>query len=281
MANQLWHLISRFRFLLLAGFLLVIAGVGAFLFIRSRQPIPDSRGHTIPIQTSSNTTTNASASVGVSTSSGGDTHMSIHLSEGQPQPRLVQAVPLATLSQLSAADVPVKVDPPLPGTWRWLGTKTLTFSYNSDLIDRLPKATVYHVSVPAGTKSVTGGELAETVEWTFTTPPPKVIYTYPLGDSQPLDTLFFITFDQRIDPQAVLGSLEVSAGGRQVSVLAVSEAELKADEKYSWLVRDPTPGRWLAFKPASPLPADTQITVNVKKGTPSAEGPLTTTDDQT
>jgi hypothetical protein len=36
-------------------------------------------------------------------------------------------VPLGTLANLSELNVPVKIEPPLPGTWRWLGTKTLTF----------------------------------------------------------------------------------------------------------------------------------------------------------
>ena len=39
----------------------------------------------------------------------------------------------------------------------------MTFEYDSELIDRLPKATEYRVTIPAGTKSATGGTLAETV----------------------------------------------------------------------------------------------------------------------
>ena len=62
-------------------------------------------------------------------------------------------VPLGTLGDLAAKTCPCKSNQPLPGTWRWLGTKTLTFEYDSDLIDRLPKATEYQVTVPAGTKS--------------------------------------------------------------------------------------------------------------------------------
>ena len=49
-------------------------------------------------------------------------------------------VPLTTLETLSAADVPVVITPALPGTWRWIGTKTLTFEYDGD-VDRFPKAT--------------------------------------------------------------------------------------------------------------------------------------------
>ncbi|UCF62427.1 MAG: hypothetical protein JSV37_06940, partial [Anaerolineaceae bacterium] len=102
-------------------------------------------------------------------------------------------VPLATLEDLAAEDVPVQIEPALTGTWRWLGTKTLNFQYDSDLIDRLPMATEYHVTIPAGIQSAIGGVLAETVEFTFSTPTPTMINHYPYSrDPQPLDLLFFI-----------------------------------------------------------------------------------------
>ncbi len=184
-------------------------------------------------------------------------------------------VPLGTLSDLALRDVPVIIEPSLPGTWRWLGTKTLTFEYDSDLIDRLPKATEYRVTIPAGTKSMSGNALAEAVTWTFTTPPPKVVATYPSDEPQPLDPLFVIAFDQRIDPAAMLGWLTVQAGGRDVTVRLASEEEVAQDN----LLRYPE-GRWLAFKATQPLPADTRVTVTVRAGAPSAEGPLVTREAQ-
>ena len=68
-------------------------------------------------------------------------------------------VPLTTIEELSAADVPVQLTPSLPGVWRWLGTKTLSFDYQSDEIDRFPMATEYTVEIPAGTESATEGIL--------------------------------------------------------------------------------------------------------------------------
>ena len=44
----------------------------------------------------------------------------------------------------------------------------------------------------------------------------------------------------------------------------------------SRLAKEAGDGRWLAFRAEEPLPADASITVTVKPGTPSAEGPLTT-----
>ena len=59
-------------------------------------------------------------------------------------------VPLATLGQLDALDVPARITPRLPGRWQWIGTRTLRFEHDPDIFDRLPMATSYSVEVPAG-----------------------------------------------------------------------------------------------------------------------------------
>jgi hypothetical protein len=189
-------------------------------------------------------------------------------------------VPLGTLEDLAARDVPVQIEPALPGTWRWLGAKTLTFEYDSELIDRLPKATAFRVTVPAGTKSVTGGVLEQAVSWTFTTPPPRVVASYPFGEPQPLDPLFFVAFDQRIDPPAVLETIRVTADGQPVAIKLASETDLEEDSRAASLRKDAQEGRWLAFLAAAPLPPAASISVTIGPGTPSAEGPLVTREAQ-
>ena len=189
-------------------------------------------------------------------------------------------VPLTTIEDLALEEVPVLLEPALPGIWRWLGTKTLTFEYDSALIDRLPMATEYQVTVPAGTESVTGGALAEAVEYSFRTPAPSVTITYPYDTPQPLEPIFFISFDQRIDPQAVLDSIQVTAGSEIVDLQLATEAEIKADEAVSSLVENALEARWLAFRATEPFSADTSIGVSIGPGTPSAEGPLITTEAQ-
>jgi len=186
-------------------------------------------------------------------------------------------VPLATLEDLSNQESPVQIEPSQPGTWRWLGTKTLNFQFDSGLIDRLPMATEYTVTVPAGTTSATGGKLAETAQFTFRTPPPTVQQTYPYSsEPQPLESLFFISFDQRIDPGAVLETVTVEAEGQPVRVRLATDEEIAADEEVNRLFENAVEGRWLAFKAREPLPKDSNIRVEIGPGTPSAEGPLTT-----
>ena len=186
-------------------------------------------------------------------------------------------VPLSTLEQLSNEESPVQIEPAVPGTWRWLGTKTLNFQYDSELIDRMPMATEYTVSVPAGTTSRTGGKLAEELQFTFRTPPPTLIQSYPYsGNPQPLDPLFFVSFDQRVDPAAVLETLRVEAEGEALRIQLASDEEIEADERVSRLVEAAVEGRWLVFKATELLPKASTITVEIGPGTPSAEGPLTT-----
>jgi hypothetical protein len=190
-------------------------------------------------------------------------------------------VALNTLEALAEEDVPVQVTPLIPGTWRWLGTKTLNFNADSALFDRLPMATEYLVTIPAGVESAVGKTLQETVQFRFSTPPPIIEGYYPSGSPQPLEPIFFISFDQRIDPSAVLRNLQVTAGNNPVQIKLATEDEIKEDEILSSRIEYAGDGRWLAFRVLEPLPPDTSITVNVKQGTPSAEGPLVTLQDQT
>jgi uncharacterized protein YfaS (alpha-2-macroglobulin family) len=185
-------------------------------------------------------------------------------------------VVLNTLDALAAEDVPVKVTPDLLGVWKWLGTQTLSFEYHSDELNRFPMATEYSVEVPAGTTSLTGGVLETAVAWTFRTPPPTVVRTYPNVSPQPLDPLLFVAFDQRIDREAVLATLSVLAGGRSYPLRLATAEEVAEDPQVNGYARQFSADRWLAFRALEAFPSDTTVTVNIGPGTPSAEGPLTT-----
>src|SRR3990172_835686 len=125
-----------------------------------------------------------------------------------------------------------------------------------------------------------GGVLAQTVSWSFTTPPPVMTNYSPSYGPQPRDPLFFIAFDQRIDPAAVLETLEVTADGKAVGLQLVTEEELADDKQLSLMAESALGGRWLAFRAKELLPADAAIAVVVGPGTPSAEGPLVTREAQ-
>jgi hypothetical protein len=102
--------------------------------------------------------------------------------------------------------------------WRWLGTQTLIFDAGSG--KRLPMATSYKMTIPAGTRSVTGGTLAEAKTVTFQTPTVRLIDHLPPDDGQPQpqEPLIWLAFDQRVDPEAVLKTVTLNAGGKTVAV---------------------------------------------------------------
>ena len=109
-------------------------------------------------------------------------------------------VPLTTVEALAAAEVPVTISPELPGRWQWVSTKTLRFYADSETAARLPMATEFTVTIPAGTTSATGNQLATAVSWTFNTPPVQLQDFYPAGSPQQLNPLIFLAFDQQDRP---------------------------------------------------------------------------------
>ena len=192
---------------------------------------------------------------------------------------------IAVTSQEQASEnVPIQLSPQTEGKWRWLGTKTLMF----DTTKRFPMATTFTARIPAGTKSINGQTLSKDVVWTFTTPPPKVETMIPANDQiTRRDALIFVSFDQAINPGAVLQTISVTAGKQKIKTRLATQEEIENDESIKYYAKQAQPNRWLVFRavnsdglPENALPADSTITVTVEKGTPSAEGPLTTTKAQ-
>lgn len=187
---------------------------------------------------------------------------------------------VAVTSQEQAAQfAPVELSPQVEGRWRWLGTKTLMF----DTDKRFPMATQFTARVPAGTRSANGLTLAKDVVWTFTTPPPKVEQMLPENQIVRRDALMYLQFDQAIDPEAVLRTISVTGQGRKLALRLATQSEIDTDGSISYYSKQAQPGRWLAFRAVNSeggvensLPAASSINVTVEKGTPSAEGPLTT-----
>jgi uncharacterized protein YfaS (alpha-2-macroglobulin family) len=190
-------------------------------------------------------------------------------------------VPLTTLGQLDAVDVPVLVTPPIEGRWRWIGTRTLRFELVPGVLDRLPASTEYLVEVPAGTRAANGARLARTVSWRFSTPTPSVTSFVGASTSLPLAPVFVAVFDQRVDPAAVLRSIGLVADGDPILVRLATDAEIDADEAARDALASALPGRAVAFRPLTTLPPDTPLRVRIGPDTPSAEGPLRSREAET
>jgi hypothetical protein len=201
----------------------------------------------------------------------GDVPLAPHLSVTFSQPMVA-----VTTQRAAAETVPVKLKPAVTGRWRWVGTRTLLFEPET----RFPMATAFEASVPAGTVSVVGGTLPAAVSWSFRTAPPRVVEFVPRDGVQPLEPLLFAVFDQRIEPAAVLGAIELRANGRSLPLRLATAEEVAAGPELRRLAEAAPEGRWLAFRPGRPLPPDSDVTVTVGPGVPSAEGPRRSERDQ-
>jgi uncharacterized protein YfaS (alpha-2-macroglobulin family) len=198
----------------------------------------------------------------------GDVPIAPHVSLTFSQPM----VALDAHDRLGRDAVPARLAPQPPGEWRWVGTRTLVF----EPVGRFPMATEFRVEVPAGVRSATGVPLASALAWTFSTPPARLLVRHPRSGPARRDALIFASFDQRVDPAAVVSSVRVRALADEMRVRLASADEVAADEAVARLARDAEPGRWVAFRPERELPPGAAVTVEVGAGTPSAEGPRRT-----
>ncbi len=190
-------------------------------------------------------------------------------------------VAVSSIAEINAENLPVTLSPDAPGQWRWVGAKTLLFEPDHE---RLPMATEYTLKVKEGTTSKLGQALDDTApEFSFKTPPVKVTRFWPDNyQSQPRDPLMFMTFDQRIDQETILEHIKIKGGmvfGTRNPVLATPE-QIAESEQLAELVANAEDGQWVAFKADTELPYDANISVTLKKGAASAEGPLLTTEAQ-
>src|SRR5262245_50520287 len=210
----------------------------------------------------------------------GDVPIAPHLSVTFSQPM----VAVTSNEDLSALQVPVKLSPQPAGKWRWLGTKTLLF----EPAGRFQMATNYSVEIPAGTKSAAGGVLGAAKRWTFSTPPPQVKSSWPIGGPHSRNPLSFIEFDQRIEPDSMLKKIRLSASGRAWALRLATAGEIEADENVSRMAKAANKDFWIAFRavagqgddPQNPLLTGATSTYEVESGAPSAEGPRVTATGQ-
>jgi len=187
-------------------------------------------------------------------------------------------VALSTVSQVEAADIPISITPEMPGRWIWLGTRTVRFEYEPGAIDRIPAATNYVVEVPAGATSASGSELAEGVRFEFSTPTAQVTSVSPMNNSLSTEPIFFIEFEQRIDPTAVLGTIDLEVDGRDTTIRLATGEEVNEDTQVAAQAKRALPQRWLAVRPVDALPTDASVALRIGPNVPSLEGPETSSE---
>ncbi|HEX7596825.1 MAG TPA: alpha-2-macroglobulin family protein, partial [Polyangia bacterium] len=205
------------------------------------------------------------------------------LRESEVRIRFSEAmVPVAQLGV--AKQPPVRLTPAVPGTWRWIDTQVLVFTART----RLPGATEFVVTVPAGTQALSQAKLAENVLGQFCTSPVHLVDRFPSSEIRP-DSPILLGFDQAIDADRIAPFLQMQdAKGKDLPWRSVSLAEAKQAWKQNPSVgieadKDPNTLSELLGKPQVILaptgawPAGGLIAAVLKSGAPSREGSRLTT----
>lgn len=198
----------------------------------------------------------------------------VQLSIGFDRPMIA----VTSHDQAGAQVPPLRMEPAIPGQWRWLGTRTVLFEPEAP---RLPMATAYTVELDAGTRAADGSTLAEPLHWQFATPPLRVIGRHPEGTGIERQPLILLEFDQAIDAQALLPLIQLRASGQRLPALRLADAsEIAADRTLNARIEQEPERPRLVLRPRSPLPAATGIEVVLAAGAASAEGPRRTPSEQ-
>lgn len=202
---------------------------------------------------------------------GPEDYRSVTVSFNQPMRALsAQAPPLQE---------PFRLEPAVPGTFRWKGSATVSFHPTQPL----PAGTEFRVVIPAGVTAANGQVLAQDIVKTFTTPGPRLIRTLPEANSVDHlpDRPLLLAFDQEVDPERVAGLLRWSEStpGPALRVRALTEAEALEQQKSA----EDSP-RWLARQTVvvetSGLEPGRRYTLTLSKGLVGLAGPRPTTKDQ-
>jgi uncharacterized protein YfaS (alpha-2-macroglobulin family) len=173
----------------------------------------------------------------------------------------------ADVGKEAACDL-IQVTPALKGKCRWLGANTFSFIP----AETLSLATDYEVTVPAGTKSLTGGALAKEETFQFSTPGLKVVRYSPSWRSArvPVNGHVLVQFNLPVSIEAVRAVAHIRTALSHKD-LAFEVTLAKKDGG-----GDPIPGRGTAFhfKPKKPLDAGVAYQLDLDAGLVSSEGPI-------
>src|SRR5207253_10137471 len=116
---------------------------------------------------------------------------------------------------------PITISPEIPGKWRWIGATMADFEPGP--LPRVRAATDYTVTIAAGARSALGGTLAAAKSFHFSTTAPALTRTFPDTDSASHTPALFMSFDQAIDPAAVLAHTRVH-GSSDLGLLRAADA---------------------------------------------------------
>jgi uncharacterized protein YfaS (alpha-2-macroglobulin family) len=118
-------------------------------------------------------------------------------------------VPLVSNIEQSTLPVPLRLEPAVSGSGKWLNTSTYVFTPDAPL----PAETSFSARIAASLQDIAGNPLQSEYSWQFRVAAPTVITTIPENHALkvPLNQTLRVEFNQELDPQIANGALRVSS----------------------------------------------------------------------
>lgn len=140
-------------------------------------------------------------------------------------------VAMGTIESSAADKQPARIDPPIEGEWKWLGSTSLEFVAKG----LVPYATKFTVTVPAGLASLDGAMLKKDYVFSFETPAPEIQRVEPQNGflwMKP-DNAMTVLFNQPVADFASKANLTVNGQSWPLKVLKEVDVaqELRDAEK--------------------------------------------------
>lgn len=151
-------------------------------------------------------------------------------------------VPVGRMDRTSD-EIPISIKPAVNGQWRWLNTSALACMMDED--SALSPATRYEIVVNPGIKAEDGATIKETVNHSFITERPEVVYTWFRTWRAPGMPVMRMTFNQPVSQISVENHLFIRLKGSTQDRIRVN-AEPDPDDKTVPEIL-PLPGEKLAL----------------------------------
>lgn len=178
-------------------------------------------------------------------------------------------VPITKVGNLSGP-APIRVEPEVPGEWKWQGTTTLQLMPK----ERLRFGTRYRVTVPATLKAQSGQALGQDFVYSFDTLLPAVTQTQPSSGSTEvgLRPLVQIWFNQKVSGEKIAARVRLLGENNQaIPCLPLPRSTWAKDPRLSGYAQELT---MAAFTPAQALRPNSTYRLQVAAGVVGDEGPL-------
>jgi alpha-2-macroglobulin len=169
-------------------------------------------------------------------------------------------VPLARLSKPITASSVLSITPRVDGTFRWYGSRLLSFEPKG----QLAPATEYKVSVSKSLRSLEGETITGVTDFSFRTEPLGIVSMSPQGDDviPEASKEIVITFNFPVDLPTIVPFIRLEADGAAVRFSASRTVVQDKRELGPYENAD----RMVSLKPAAALPWDADIKVIVRAG---------------